>query len=408
MMMRTVLRTMRPTVARQMQFSHWSNLQKVIPVAKQAEMTGFVNDMKKRKNEAESAKDVEDIDWAKYASVVGETEVAAVKAEFEAQQYTDFSVEAADSKAALSSNLDSMKKELTATQEAMSQYCADAEAQRDQVASTYTTERTTLDAVLERHPELDAQYERELAANDYDTDDVETLDVAAKRAALLQERWDSKVMGSMTEANQKEVLAEIDIVAAAGSGGSSHAFSAADVPADVRARIDEYAAYMNEESPDDATLEKWVEQSKGELTKDESAVVDEPTLYEMMEHYHAVGMPEKSETVRHQYDKLKAAGNLVVDEEWRASERERAAASPDTHELGEFHASELDGLSEEAVLALARDAGDAKEYFRGSQILMAHYRSTGEVDGSHDTSTFSGLVNYMEKLGNKMVKEPKM
>jgi len=335
---------------------------------------------------------------------MGDDKVAEIKAEFEAQQYTDFDVEAAKSKAELSSTLDSMKNELSATQEAMSQYCADAEAQRDAVASTYTTERTTLDAVLDRHPELDAQYEKELADNYYDTDDVETLDVAAKRSALLQERWDSKVMGSMTENNQKEVLAEIDIVAAAGSSGAA-AFSAADVPADVRARIDEFAAYMDEERPTDATLEKWVEQSKGELTADEAAVVDEPTLYKMMEHYHAVGMPEKSESVRHQYDKLQAAGNLVVDENWRAAERERSAATPETYELGEFHASELDGLSEEEVLALAQEAGDAKEYFRGSQILMAHYRATGEVDGSHDTSTFSGLANYMEKLGKKMMKE---
>jgi len=210
--------------------------------------------------------------------------------------------------------------------------------------------------------------------------------------------------GHYSEANQKEVLAEIDIVANAGTT-SATAFSAADVPADVRARIDEFAEYVGQERPSDATLEKWVEQSKGELTASEMAVVDEPTLYKMMEHYEAVNMQEKSQSVMNQYDKLKAAGNLVIDENWRAAERERVANSPDTYELGEFHESELDGLSKEEVLAMAQEAGDNKEYLRGSQILMAHYRATGEVDGSHDTSTFSGMVNYMEKLGKKMMKE---
>lgn len=387
-----------------MQFSHWSNLEHIIPVSKKTELNGFVADMKKRKNEAESVTLSKDIDWNKYAAAIGSDEVAAIKAEYEAQTYSDFTAKASETKAELASTLSTMKSELVQTQESMSQYMADAEAQRDTVRSTYTTERTTLDAVLQRHPELDAKYEASLADNDYDTDDVESLDVAAKRAALLEERWDSKLMGSMTEGNLKEVLDEIDHVAnkAAGGSDSSVYACAADVPAEVRARLDEAAAENGLKPLDDAAIEEWLEICRGTLTATEMAATDEPTLLNMMDHYAALDLWPKVDSVKKLYDKAQAAGTLVIDEDWRDRRRAIAAAEPVHDCLGDFDPSELDGLSEDEVMALALEAGEKKEYYRGSQILLAHSLATGKNDGSLDPSTESGYINYLDKLGKKM------
>ena len=95
-------------------------------------------------------------------------------------------------------------------------------------------------------------------------------------------------------------------------------------------------------------------------------------------------------------------GELVVDDEWRAAEQAKAAADSGDN-LGEFEASELDGLSNDEVVSLAEDAADRDEYWRASQILMEHYRRTGVVDDSSDVSSFSGQAKVLNTLASKLM-----
>ncbi|MDC3321734.1 hypothetical protein OAV88_03950 [bacterium] len=195
----------------------------------------------------------------------------------------------------------------------------------------------------------------------------------------------------------------MDLVASKGqdSSSSTGAIGVDDLTPEIREHLDEIGELINVKY-DDESLGKILEAVQSDLSQAEKDVKDEATLFGMMDHYVSLGLTNKVEQVKNQYESLEASGELVVDDEWRAAEQAKAAADSGDN-LGEFEASELDGLSNDEVVSLAEDAADRDEYWRASQILMEHYRRTGVVDDSSDVSSFSGQAKVLNTLASKLM-----
>jgi len=382
-------------------FAGWSNMEDSVPVSKKAELRSLIADMAKRKDAALSTEAPAPIDWKAFEEQIGADEVAKIKADYEKQTYSDFTTSAKKEAEEVDAALSSTLSEISASQELMSQYSADAEAQREKVIASYTSEDTTLEEVLQKHPELNAKYDRQIENHEWDTDDIDADDIAAKRIALMEERWDASIMGGKLDENmQKEVIAEME------HKSSNAASSSFELDDNVRAHIAEMAEFAGEAVPDDATLHKWLELGKGELSESERAETSESKLFEMMEHYTTLGLKEKAENVKKLYESLEESGELVVDEDWRAGEVAAAAGQPPVESLGDFTPDELEGKSADEIEAMADEAAARNEFWRASQILLHHHRSTGEVDASStDPNTFSGLANYMDRLARAMLRK---
>ena len=195
----------------------------------------------------------------------------------------------------------------------------------------------------------------------------------------------------------------MDIVASKGASSSSEggAVGVADLSAEVREHLDEIGAMIGV-TYDDDSLSKILDAAQSGLSESEQAVKDEATLFGMMDHYVSLGLTNKVDLIKAQYESLEEKGELVGDDEWRAAEQAKSAAQADEN-LGEFDSSEIDGLSDDEVVAMAEDAGERGEYWRASQILMEHYRRTGVVDDSSDVSSFSGQAKVMDAFASKLM-----
>lgn len=206
-----------------------------VPQSRRTELRSLLADISKRKDAAQSIEPPAPIDWKAFEADIGADEVAKIKKEYDAQTYTDFTSAVKKTTGELEGELSKTLEELRTQQEVMAQYSADAEAQKEKVLSSYTTEDTTLEEVLERHPELDAKYERQIENHEWDTDLVDAHDVSAKRIALMEERWDPAVMGGKLDENmQKEVRKDSRFFVAAADPCSPHLYLSRSFPAPSR------------------------------------------------------------------------------------------------------------------------------------------------------------------------------
>lgn len=377
-----------------------------MPNSKKDELRSLVADITKRKDAAQSLQAPSEIDWKSFENQIGAEEVAKIKKEYEAYKYTDFEQDISKEKSELEAKFADVKAQLSAQQEELAQFSQDAEAQLEETSVNYTTEDTTLEEVLQRYPDLDAKYDRQIENHDWDTDDVDSVDINAKKVAIIEERFDSSLHDGkkFDESVQKELLHEMDLVANKGRASSSSdggAIGVEDLSPEIREHLDEIGELINVKY-DDESLGKILEAAQSGLSESEKAVTDEATLFEMMDHYVSLGLTNKVDQIKAQYESLEASGSLVVDDEWRAAQQAKSASQAEEN-LGEFETSEIDGLSNDEVVALAEDAGERGEYWRASQILMEHYRRTGVVDDSNDLGSFSGQAKVLNTFASKLM-----
>lgn len=178
-----------------------------MPNSKKDELRSLVADITKRKDAAQSLQAPSEIDWKSFENQIGAEEVAKIKKEYEAYKYTDFEQDISKEKSELEAKFADVKAQLSAQQDELAQFSQDAEAQLEETSVNYTTEDTTLEEVLQRYPDLDAKYDRQIENHDWDTDDVDSVDINAKKVAIIEERFDSSLHDGkkFDESVQKEV-----------------------------------------------------------------------------------------------------------------------------------------------------------------------------------------------------------
>ena len=191
MMFRTLTRGAIRSTSRRAGFAGFSATESSVPQSKKDELRSLIADITKRKDAAQSLTEPSAIDWKSFEDQIGADEVAKIKKEFESYKYTDFNADVAKEKSELESKFEDIKAQLASQQEELSQFSQDAEAQLEETSLNYTSEDTTLDEVLARYPDLDAKYDQQISNHQWDTDDVESVDVNAKRQAIIEERFDS-------------------------------------------------------------------------------------------------------------------------------------------------------------------------------------------------------------------------
>jgi len=234
--------------------SHWSNLESMVPDSKRGEFSAKVAELRKRQEAAIVPGSVEPIDWAAFKERLGDgAAVDKVKAQFDAHQYSNFDANKADELAGLESTKEQALAELGAKQAEMAQFSADAAAQLAELRRNVTTADTTLDDVLARYPEINAQMEADIDDHYWDCDNVAPVDIQAQRMALIKERWNTKAFGALDEGTMKEFLDEVEA-----SSGASSANDRGLMSPEHRNALNEWCEHLGQPVPDDATVESWV------------------------------------------------------------------------------------------------------------------------------------------------------
>ena len=207
MMFRALTRGVVRSTSRRAGFAGFTATESAVPHSKKDELRTMVADIAKRKDSAQALQAPSEIDWKSYEDMIGADEVAKIKKEFESFKYTDFEQNVSKEKAEMEAKFADVKAQLQAQQDELAQFSQDAEAQLEETSLNYTTEDTTLEEVLQRYPDLDAKYDRQIENHDWDTDDVESVDINAKRVAIMEERYDASLHDGkkFDESVQKEV-----------------------------------------------------------------------------------------------------------------------------------------------------------------------------------------------------------
>lgn len=199
------------------------------------------------------------------------------------------------------------------------------------------------------------------------------------------------------------MIEEMEALAAKNQSGEASA-SVESLDESIRAYVNEMADFYGEPHPSDEQLAKIMQLNSGSLSDGEKAIVDESKLFDLMDHYNAMGVQAKVESLQAHYDALEANEELVVNESWRAAQAARAAQEPSVEGLGEFCPSELEGKSADEIEAMADEAASNNEWWRATQILMHQKKGAGEIDElNNDVGTFGGLANYMSRVASGMV-----
>lgn len=377
--------------------SHWSNLESMVPESRRAEFNAKVADLRKRQEAAAVSGVVEPIDWAAFAEKLGDAAaVDKVKAQFNAHQYTDFDGGKADELADLEATQAQTMGELAAKQAEMAQFSADAAAQLAELRRNVTTADTTLDDVLARYPEIHAEMEADIEGHYWDCDNVAPVDIQAQRMALIKERWNAGAFGALDENTMKEFLDEVEA-----SSGASSASDRGLLDAPHRKALGEWCELLGKPAPTDEQVASWIETSKGQLSDADKALTHEAELWDQIMAYEASGEEARALNLFEHMKSLKAAGELGECEEWRLAESKAMTASAPPA-LGSFDASELEGKSHDEMVEMAEAAADSEDYYRASQIMLAAHKASGAIDAkSTAVDSFSGLMNFIDRIGKK-------
>merc|ERR1712166_325545 len=117
--------------------------------------------------------------------------------------------------------------------------------------------------------------------------------------------------------------------------------------------------------------------------------------------YEASGQEARAMSLFDQLKTLKEDGSLEECEDWRRAEAQKMTAQAPPS-LGSFDTSELEGKTHDEAMEMAKSAAAHDEHYRACQIMLHAHRSSGAIDSkSTEVSTFSGLMNFVDKLSKK-------
>jgi len=408
MMMRLISRrasshaVRQPFAARAMS-SHWDNLSKALPSHAQGDFQSKVIELEKRKDAAISASNdsVPAIDWAAYESVLGKEAVAAVKAEFNAHKYTDYSAEKESLLSTIAGNEASILSSVETEQKALEDYVASAQEQLHEITNSRTEEDTTLEEVLVRYPEIEASLQADIENEQWDPSTVETFDVTAARMALIEEKWSTERFGPKTEASMKQFLEEIEAGDKAG-GAASAAKSDAELAEDLK--------WAGHEVTDEAIAARREYYAKGQLTAEEQELTDEGDIQDAIAYFSADGNihsnAEKVKNLQALYDNLEGSGKLVRNAAWQAAQADKADADFNAnYDLG-MDIANNDSIVEELaaahtkeeLIAAAEKAESDGNMLLSTGLLLEAYKKTDGYDPTnYDITSVAGDLNFAIK-----------
>lgn len=321
--------------------SHWENLGKMIPNSKRDEFNSHVGEMRKRLTKAQNVQELGGVDWDSYREALGDETVNSLKKEYDNYQYTDFNSKMNAEVEAMKAEMQAITSGLGEQANEISDLTAKASEELAELRRTRTTLDTVLDDVLRRHPEINEELEARIAEDDWDTE-VAPVDVDGKRVQLIQERWNAEAMGKLDDNSTKEFVSEVESLAADATENSES--SAYDQIPDL---------WKNE-------LKEWHQILGKELNPEELAASS--PLFNLEEEREGVD------------DSLKADSSVDVS-----------------------------GKSVDELKELAEAAADNGDYFEATQYLRAAKIQDGSLDASSDDiSSFSGRMNFFEKLSAKL------
>lgn len=361
----------RPLVRRA---TNWDTIAKVIPAAKQTEMSATVAAFNKRKAQAAAVSLNNSIDFDKYTEVLGADEVAKIRKEFESFSYTDF-------ESAKDEELASVRSSLAKTVSAINDQTAEAKAlnqeAKDDLAQEVTfghvsRDLTVSDTAILLGPEIAEEFANNLE-NDMWDDQPDPPDINSQRLVELQENWDASVLGPLDENTQKLALEEMATLSAAPSG----------LDANDRAQVEAIAAELGVEGFDiDDALKNL--SGADSVTEEELEIRNEREIWRLIDEANEKTHFGRAQKLLENAQRLKAEGLIEEDATWRAQvvkKAERHALLAEnagaTHLISR---AELGGLSPEEITAKANAAAELGNYVMAAQYLYEAKVLNGDIN----------------------------